>query len=232
MISSINFKGRYNFPEWLNTSDKQEQIKNYVTSNPSYQSSVIRYRNTNTGETKYTTIAVVPDKENQTIESYCLQNGIKFSKFKGDDEFPAISVRGVYDKIKAPEKNKVIAFVHTKKLEELTKNQFTNIDHCASDYARHYYKDVKRMMTEDNEFPLTSLYITPNCMNKEELIEYIDRFGANNLNDEELFIDFSQRTNNPDHCTYFALNNIGLEYVLFYVDNDTYEIGEKLGILY
>ena len=61
-------------------------------------------------------------------------------------------------------------------------------------------------------------------------IEYVEKFGADSLNDDSLFVDFVQMTNEPDHCMYFAMKNIGMKKIPVCVDERTRELGEKMGL--
>ena len=41
---------------------------------------------------------------------------------------------------------------------------------------------------------------------------------------------FCQRTNQPDHCTYFALKDLGMDKIPVYVNKQSYEAGRILGL--
>ena len=89
------------------------------------------------------------------------------------------------------------------------------------------------MLKKGDEFPTTSLYISyqTGSGKVEDAVEYIKKWGVENLNAGQFFIGFGQRTNSPDHCVYFALRNAGMKNVPVYVDEATLKLGLALGIL-
>ena len=85
------------------------------------------------------------------------------------------------------------------------------------------------MLRSGDEIPATTLTIHDPSGN-EDLRRYVNRFGADRLNNEQIFIDFNQKTDDPDHCVYFALRDMGIDKIPVYVDSQSYEAGSILGL--
>lgn len=169
---------------------------------------------------------IVPDSMDSDIETFCANNGISYRKYETPDLLNPQSVISRIDY--APDGYRKV-HVDAKKLEELAKKQDSNLEHCRSDYDKYYSDKVDTMLRCGDKIPATTLVIQ-NHSGNEDLRRYINRFGVNNLNENQLFIDFNQKTNNPDHCVYFAFKDMGINKIPIYVDNQSFEAGHILGL--
>ncbi len=113
--------------------------------------------------------------------------------------------------------------------EELAKNQSSNLDHCRSDYDKYYSDSVDTMLRNGDDIPATTLIIQDPSGNNA-LRRYVDTFGVEHLNNEQIFVNFNQKTDNPDHCVYFALKDMGINKIPVYADSQTLEAGHILGL--
>ena len=171
-------------------------------------------------------ILIVPDSMDIDVETYCANNGINYKKIDTKDLLnpETITSRIAY----APDGYRKVN-VDAEKLEELAKKQDSNLKHCRSDYDKYYSDKIDTMLKSGDKIPATTLVIQ-NHSGNENLSRYVNKFGVNNLNDGQLFIDFNQKTNSPDHCVYFALKDMGINKIPVYVDKQSFEAGNILGL--
>ncbi len=175
---------------------------------------------------QYTLIA--PDEMDSSIERFCSYNGIEFSRLSNE---ALLDPAAIVKRISLPEKGQIRTRINAEKLEELIQNQSTNFDHCKRDYENYYKENVDFMLKSGERFPTTTLHINSTLgANNDALLNYIERYGAQKLNPEQIRIDFCQHTDEPDHCVYFALRDLGMKNVPVYVDSDTFQVGSALGL--
>ena len=232
MISNISFGSTYKVSSKNNGFDKFWKFQSYALNKERYEDVGVQlqeersYKFPYEYSAQYTLIA--PDSMDKEIETYCANFGIEFRKYLTNElsEHSSILSR-IQDKNGY---NKTLAYVDVEKLENLIKTQDSNIKHCQKDYNCFYRYAVDTMIKSGEEFPTTTLEIVnPNCTT-EETVDYIKKYGAEYLNKNQLFVDFNQLTDNPDHCVYFALRDLGMNKVPVYVSKDTRAIGNALGI--
>jgi len=180
-----------------------------------------RYNNTS----KTTATILAPDSKDGLIEAYLANKGIKFDKLNTADLMKKSSINS---RIQNPPKYMKLVEVNTEKLEELLSNQDTNIEHCKKDYDNYYKDSVENLIKSGDKLSATSLHIIPTGESAEDTVNYVKTFGADRLNDGQLSIIFNQRTDDPDHCMYFGLKDLGFDKVPVYVDKETFEIGKAL----
>ncbi len=190
-------------------------FKDSMSSKPPYNYSVT-----------YTMVA--PDDMDNEIETYCANNGIQFTKLTNKE---LLSPSRIDSSIAAPEKDYKLVKINAKKVEELAKTQETNLEHCEKDYKQYYDKQVDFMLKSGNDIQTSTLYINPNGSQVEDTLDYISKYGADNLNKDQIIIDFAQRTSDPDHCVFFALKDAGFENIPVYVNDDTYKLANALGLI-
>ena len=176
---------------------------------------------------KTSTSIVAPDNKDSLVEAYLANRGIKFSKL---DTKELYSKSGIKSRIEDAPKGMRLVTVDTKKLEKLISNQDNNIKYCEENYNDYYKGSVDLMIKSGDKLPATTLYITPTGESTEDTVSYIKKFGADRLNEDQLSFMFVKRTDDPDHCLYYALKNLGMDKVPVYVDKDTHSIGSALGI--
>ena len=87
------------------------------------------------------------------------------------------------------------------------------------------------MLKSGNDIQTSTIYITSNGSQVEDTLDYISKYGADNLNKDQIIIDFAQRTSDPDHCVFFALKDAGFENIPVYVNDDTYKLANALGLI-
>ena len=120
----------------------------------------------------YTLIA--PDYMDSDVETYCMKNGIKFKKYDHDK---LMKPELILSRIKKPADNMVLAKVNSQKLEELAKNQNSNIEHCENNYDEYYFEKADYMLKSADEIPAATLYINSDS-SSEDVIDYVKNFGA------------------------------------------------------
>ena len=168
---------------------------------------------------------IIPDAMDNSVESFCARNGIKFKKFETSDLLDPATIKS---RVQDAPQDFVKVEVDVDKLSKLMKTQDGNIEHCRKDYEDYFKNHIDFTIRSGEKFPATTLFISTS--NTNALVNYIDRYGADNLNNNQVSLDFSGRTLGQDQCVYFALKNLGLKKVPVYVDAQTYLIGNKLGL--
>lgn len=170
----------------------------------------------------------VPDEMDSEIEQYCLYNNIKYTKYT-DKEL--LNIDTIEQRIKEPEEGMTLARVDIDKMRKLLIDQYSNIEHCKRDYKKYYKEHIDFMLKSGDEFPVSTISIVPDSANTDDAVTYIKRYGIDLIEPGLLFVDFSQRTNEPDHCVYFALQNLGMKNIPVYMNADSYKLADALGIL-
>lgn len=226
MISNISFAGRYKVSTTNNPYQAFSKFQDYsaeIDDKLNYRSFKTSFDKN--GYSASCTISV-PDSMDKEIETYCANNGINFTRSNSLTSSEAIKKR-----LQDPKEGFFLAKINADALKKLIQNQQSNISHCASDYEKYYKDDVKEMIESEETIPATTLYIHSFDENNDKLIEYINRFGAENLNPNSIFVDFNQETDNPDHCTFFVLKNLGENKIPVYMNSETLKAADALGLL-
>lgn len=230
MVSAISFTGTYK----VNNQDKNSfsLFQKYALDKEHENGAATRFKDkfvpNNSGSFDYMAeqILIVPDYMDVDVETFCKNNGISYKKYDTKD---LLNPQAIKSRIAFAPKGYRQVYVDTKKLDELTKNQNSNIEHCKSDYNQCFREKVGIMFRNGEKIPATTLYIY-NPSGNDDLRHYVKRFDVNHMNDKQIFVDFVQKTDDPDHCTYFALKEMGMDKIPVYVDNQSYEAGNILGL--
>ena len=231
MVSNISFGSTYKVSTMPNGYDKFWDFQKFALNKEMQTGTQVRFNDKYDSKTKQYSASytmVVPDSMDDEIETFCANRGIQFKKLNTQEimQKGAVLLR-ISDAPKGMRKVKIDAV----KLFELAKNQQNNFNYCEKDYYNYYMDNVDFMLKSGEEIPATTLLIHPSGSSIDDTLDYINIYGADGLNDNQLFVDFNQRTDNPDHCVFFALKNLGIKEVPMYVDNDTYKLANALGIL-
>ena len=137
--------------------------------------------------TKGTLIA--PDFRDSSIESYCALQGISYTKLNTKN---LMNVEAIKQRIAEPKNGMNMVEINAEKFEELVRKQDSNFQHCELDY-KHYFKNtLETMLKKGEDIPVSTLYIAPNGSSDEDFINYVDFFGADLLNPNQIFICFAQ----------------------------------------
>ena len=173
------------------------------------------------------TSIIAPDTKDSLVEAYLANKGIKFKKIYTKD---LLDKSKIESRIKEPPKNMKLVKVDVEKLDKILQNQSNNIEHSGSDYDNYYKDSVDLIIKSGDKIPATTLHINATGESTDDTVDYINKFGADRLNDDQLVLMFTQRTDDPDHCMFFGMKDLGMDKVPVYVNNDTYKIGNALGI--
>lgn len=212
LYSSVN--QQRNLDELLNQCDKQ----NYQYKEDLYK----------TSKTERSATIVVPDCCDSDIEGFCNAYGIPFKKWSTDDlTQPCV----INNRIKPAPKGMQTVKIDVNKFEKLLDSQKSNnIAHCERDYHKYYSDDANFILKSGDAIPATTLYLTP-LMGNEDMLDYIARFGAENINEDSIMVDFAQKTDDPDHCMFFAMKEAGMKEIPVYMNNYGKQLAQELGIL-
>ena len=228
MIPAVSFGSTYKINQSFYSSVNQKRNLDellYKCDKSNYQYSEDLYR---TDKTERAATIVVPDDCDRDIESICNNLGIPFRKLYTNNLTSPVAID---NRINNAPKGMRKAKVDPDKLFDLIQRQpNNNIDYCELNYKKFFKDKTDFMIKSGDKIPATTLYISP-YSGKENMIEYINRYGVENLNPDMMSIDFSQRTNDPDHCMFFAMIDAGLTEIPVYVNDESYETGKALGII-
>ena len=226
MISAIKFGSTYKISSKDNGFEKLWKLQSF-THKTNLESTQIKAESTkNSTDISYTIIA--PDETDKTIETFCANNGINFKKMTIQS---LLNPQRIINRTNPAPEGKIKTIVNYDKLKSLSKKQNSNIEHCKDDYLQYYKKEVNSMLKSGDNITPTSVYITNNdTKHTKDLIEYIKKYGADNLNDNQISIIFNQETDYPDHCMYFAMHDNGMKNIPILVNQETYLIGSALGL--
>ena len=231
MISPISFTSTYKVSDHDNIKlykfqqfalDKESEMGVKAISSGKF----IKRANSATYDYKPEQTLIVPDYMDCDVEKFCANNCISYTKYDTKD---LLDPKHIAARIACPKGGYRVVQVDAKKLEELAQNQESNFEHCRSDYDKYYTDSVDTMFRKNREVPASTLVINNPSGNKN-LWRYVNVYGVNRLNDEQVMFDFVQKTDDPDHCVYFALKDMGLEKIPVYVDSQSYEAGKILGL--
>lgn len=231
MISNISFGSTYKVTSKNNPDRVFHQFTNLAMvkqfEKDVYSNYDMNISNKPPYDYEATTTLIVNDREDSFIEGYCARNGIKYTKFTNEQ---LLKPENIMFRLKKPQNDYYRAMMNVEKFEELLKNQYSNIEHCESDYNKYFKEKVNFMLKSGDEIPATTFAIG-STQSVEDTIKYIDKYGAEKINENSLLLDFSQQTDEPDHCVYFALKNLGMKEIPINVSRETLSIGSALGIL-
>ena len=232
MISPISFGSTYKLQP-INDEAKSKGYqqtmaycqKNQISSKEEY----IHQYNKQSGQYYFalTSTIVAPDDKDAKIEKILNNYGINFYKLDTKELTKPLKIES---RIAPPQNGYKIAKINSEKLNEYLKEQDGNFEHCEKDYKKYYKEDVNFMLKSGDMVIAPTLYITPSG-DKESFIEYVNIFGANHLNPNTVFFDLDQRTDNPDHCMYFAMKDAGMKDIPVYLNKDSYDVAKTLGLL-
>lgn len=230
MSSNVSFRSTFLVNNQNNNQHNFNMFTNYAYDKESKSSGIKTIFKDKFEGNNYSakTTLIVPDEIDNEIETFCKNKGISFTKLKTEE---LLNPRTITDRIAEAPKGYQIAYVDSEKLENLIGNQISNINHCEEDFDKYFENKVNTMFLNGKDIPATTLKIIPLYGDNTNLEEYVENYGANRLNMNQINIDFTQQTDSPDHCTYFALKAMHLNKIPVYVDDETLEAGKILGIL-
>ena len=240
MISPISFQGTYkvynreydgiiDFFELMNRCESQGMRTKLEFTDDTKKSQIPVVDGQ---EVTSTATIVSPDEYDNRIEAFCKYAGIKFTKLNQDE---LLDPNNIIKRTVKPERTNdsiKIVLADVEKLDKLVQKQTVgNYSHVEKDYNRYFKNDADFNLKSGEDIVAPTLVFNPNMAGGiRGAIEYVEKFGADSLNDDSLFVDFVQMTNEPDHCMYFAMKNIGMKKIPVCVDERTRELGEKMGL--
>lgn len=174
-------------------------------------------------------VLVAPNERDKAIESYCQQRGIKYTKFENKDYKNFEDIR---KRIAPPKKGFIEVDIDSEKLQKLISQSNSNFEHCENTYNSYYKNEADKIIQSNAEIPASTLYLTSLIgSDNNDLIEYANTFGAQNVSSEHVRLDLTQKTDDPDHCMYFAMKELGMKKIPVYVNQESLALCEKLGLL-
>jgi len=234
MISNISFGSTYKVSSIANEFEKFSEFHKFALEKEMQTGVVVKFEDKIERNYPYKygarCIVVADDFRDNEIETFCANKGIKYIKFNTNY---LVNPETVITRIAPAKDGMKTAMVNVKKLEELAKRQQSNFNHCEKDYKKYFSEKTDCIIKSGEEFATSTLTLF-NCSDTgkpKQLLDYIEKFGANRLNDGQIFVGFDQKYDYPDHCIFFALRDLGMDKVPVYVNENSLEIGKALGIL-
>ena len=226
MFSSVSFGSTYKISSLNNRPFEYNKFHLFALKQCDVTKTDI-HRDTYNFEPISTCTVVVPNEKDCDVEEYCQRSGIKYTKHTFND---LLNPANITKRIKQPKDNKIIAYADIDKLEQFAANQDSNLRACEKDYYEKYMDSVDYIIKSGDEIPATTLCITPkNNFNRENAISFIKNYGTSKL-PCMAEMDFLQETDTPSHCMITAFKNLGMRNIPLYVDKNTYQIGQILGL--
>lgn len=226
MISAVSFGSTYKINHPFATLNSKKMDATYDLLDKCEQR---RIRTSETMKTDSMSVTIVsPDSLDSYIETLCANRGIDYKKITNDELMDKDMLLSRVQK--APEKM-IKAKINAKKFEKITsKHPESNIKYCEKEYDRYFEDSTNFMLKKGSKFPATTLYIS-SPMEKEDILFYAKVNGPENFNKDSLQFNFAQRTNDPDHCVYFALKEAGIKNIPVYMSQDTYDLAKILELI-
>ncbi|MBQ3641846.1 hypothetical protein II906_07995 [bacterium] len=230
MISNVSFGSTYKIYKENNDDSGFNNIQlfsYYLKNSISHTQTIPEKKYTFERKTVHTIVA--DDSLDKDIEAYCKINCIKYHKLETSELLDMFNLRA---RMKRPDDGRRIALLDSEKFEELLTSQKNNISECKEEYEQYQEKSVDFMIKSGEEFPLTSLYISPLLASPKITINMLQKYGRKYIPHDYISMAFVREKDNvPDHCTYFGLKDLGYKKIPVYVDKDTYEMGKALEFL-
>ena len=234
MINPVSFGSTYKMSVNNHSSVKKQMhyraLTQYCEENElPYQTKVEPIFMTSTHpEEIYTLTAVLPDKDDINFEMFCKNRGIKVEKFENEN---IMTPRSILKRIKNPPKGYIKAYVDAEKISKfLEKQRDNNFKHCKHDYDM-YYKNKTDFMLKSFDFITAPTLHVNSPMGTKEALEYIRKYGSKMINEDSVMVNLDQRTDDPDHCLYFAMQDAGLKQIPVYVNRTSLELGRAIGFI-
>lgn len=231
-MNSISFGSTYKI-NLKNDIQKQDNLTEFCCNNgldysSKLESTKVKSRGFSTPVTRINSTVIAPDEKDGLIEAYLANQGIKFKKL---DSKELLSKSKIEARVEKPLQDRHLVKIDAKKLDKLIHNQDQNIDYCEKNYENYYRDDVDTMIKSGDKITATSLYIIPLGESVKDTVKYINAYGADRLNDNQLSFVFNQESDEPDHCTFFGMKDLGMNEIPVYVDNDTLKLGKALELI-
>ncbi|MBQ9246148.1 hypothetical protein IJ182_07775 [bacterium] len=155
---------------------------------------------------------VIPDKEDIALETFCANKGISFNKFERSQ---IMKPEQISSRIQPAPFGYKKAIIDADKLTDALAT-VQNIDYKTTQkrYETKGKKENDYMLNSADPIPASTLKIIKPEDNKDSVK-----------------IEFVQQTEAPDDCMYFAMKDAGMKDIPVYMDNNSYKIANKLGIL-
>ncbi|MBO5948622.1 hypothetical protein J6Q66_07290 [bacterium] len=226
MISAVSFGSTYKINHPFTTLTSKKMDATYDLLDKCEQR---RIRTSETMKTDSMSVTIVsPDCLDSYIETLCANRGIEFKKITNDELMDKDMILSRVQK--APEKM-IKAKINAEKFEKLvSQHPESNIKYCQKEYDRYFEDATNFMLKKGSKFPATTMYITTS-MDKEDAILYKQMNGVENFNKNSIQFNFAQRTNDPDHCVYFAMKEAGIKNIPVYMSQDTYDLAKAFEII-
>ncbi len=235
MVSNISFTSTYRVSNQNNGYDRFSSFQDFALEKETEKGVGVEFRDKfettdsygyGTYSAQYTLVA--PDSMDDEIEQYCLYNNIRYTKITNSELLDSESIQR---RIQEPKEGMTLAKVNADKLKKLLYDQYSNIEHCKSDYKKYYKESVDFMLRSGEEIPAPTISIIPDSSNVDDAVNYIKKYGSNLIEPGLLFVSLDQRTDKPNHCVYFAMQDLGMENIPVYMDANSYKIANALGII-
>ena len=225
MVSKVSFGSTYKVQ--YNSADKKSDFEKFQAFGdyPHTEGSIMTIKDKFTGY-NYSAerMLIVPDEQDKDVEAYCKRYGIEFTKRTNDE---LLNPQNIRYRIEEPRKGYIQVDLDVDKFEEvLGRASDSNVKHCEEDYKKYFKKETDFVLKSGKPFPTSTLFIDSNIYSGFD--RFVDLYGAKNVHPR---IDFAQVSPDyHDHAMYFALKDLGMKKIPVYVNENSYNVGHKLGL--
>ena len=168
---------------------------------------------------------VAPDSRDKYLETYMANKGIVFHKLDSEKLNDPIQI-GL--RVMPAPKGRHKVYIDAEKFEEMLKKTRSNYDHCKLSYKEYFKETLQTQIKSGEQIPATSLFLVPKTC---DLIDFINRYGAESVDENMLDAIFDMSHITEDSSMYFAMKDAGMTRIPVYMDKDSTEIANKMGII-
>lgn len=176
--------------------------------------------------TTITTINAPQDKDID-IETICANRGIKFIK-KGAEDIK--DVEAIKKRIKTPY-TKQIVYVDAQRLEEISKEQHSNIKEAREKYENGGNQIAMDRIESGNPLQLPTLTIASCISSDDDAIEDLQDYGSDFITPISYYMDLDPYSKDGNENLFFAMQELGMKNVPVYIDPKNYDLIKAMDLI-
>ena len=176
-----------------------------------------------------TTVATInaPEEKDVDIETICANRGIKFIKKSAED---IKDIEGIKKRLKTPYTKQII-YVDAKRLEEIAKEQHSNLAECREKYENGSKEIAMDRIESGNPLYLPTLNIAPCASSEDEAIEDLQDYGSDFIPPVSYYIDLDRYSKDGNENLFFAMQELGMKNVPVYIEPENYELIKAMDLI-
>lgn len=171
-----------------------------------------------------------PDEKDAALKSYMKTNGINYEQLSPE----MVTPEGIKERIKPAGFGHTLVYVDSEKIEELLKIQRdSNFQQAKKDYDRLFKGKSQLVLRSREEIEPPVLYVNCNAYDGDPatLKSYIDSFGMESLGPSMIGFWQIQEGKDRDINMYYAMKDLGMKDIPVYLDRQSLENAQMLGLI-